>query len=116
MSGVYLPGISLPEPGQSLKLRITSTGEIHEAYGTGWEYPRPLGHTAIPVPDHGRCVDAEELWRKHGLLEWDDENGIHHKRAIVWMTDLQSATTIIPADHFGGVTKKELFGEEAKNG
>lgn len=91
MSGIYIPGMEMP----------TSCHECVAGYG-GCCYVAPADADGIcpdhgradfcplvPVPDHGRLIDADKLdYSKTDLL------GNH----IVYMVDIEDAPTIIPAD------------------
>ena len=78
MSGVYIKGLPMPETG-CISLHIYAGGIVNTAnYGE---------LEAIPVPDHGRLIDADAL-----LDAWDDRHTIPSKAAKV------IEKTMIPAD------------------
>lgn len=99
MAGIYIPGIEMPknEDGCEVIIRIQPNGEVFDAGKIH------LGLTAIPVPDHGRLVDADALITT--FCEWGTrlERGrklvitmCEAKQAIVDI--IEAAPTIIPAD------------------
>ena len=57
MSGIYIPGMEMPELG-FVEVRIHPDGRCE----TRDEADVPcVTHTAIPVPDHGRLIEAEAV-------------------------------------------------------
>lgn len=91
MSGVYIKGMQMPEPGTVLDVKVYSDGLV-----TVWD--KKVGwihHHAIPVPDHGRLVDADALYKD--LLE-DVGYGEAERFNDYWLGE---QPTIIPADKEG---------------
>ena len=88
MSGVYIKGIEMPAnvEGCEVIIRIQPNGEVLDLHGFH------IGATAIPVPDHGRLIDADALDTR--------DRGNNSSRTmwqnIRWL--LKDAPTIIPAD------------------
>ena len=85
MSGVYIPGMEMPKDGEHpYWVTIHSDGiiEYNKNKGQGWQTSE-----AVPVPDHGRLIDADAL-----LDVWDDNHTIPSAAAKVIVK------TIIPAD------------------
>ena len=83
MSGVYIKGLEMPEPGTVLAIKVFSNG-----LATVWD--KKVGwkqHPAIPVPDHGRLGDLDALADKCDDPHW-----------CVWLSDIEDAPTVIPAD------------------
>ena len=94
MSGVYIPGMEMPKSCFECKLldytdtfkcrfRFESLAREH-----GINISRPSWCPLIPVPDHGRLVDADALIEHLGNVEY--KGAI--KRVLI------QATTIIPAE------------------
>jgi len=58
--GVYLPNVDMPKGDKVLTIQICPDGSIWQQYrGT---VPNAK---AVPVPPHGRCIDADALVNKH---------------------------------------------------
>lgn len=58
MSGIYIPGISMPEDGWHKVIKIFSDGTVVSYYDS-----TELGK-AIPVPDHGRLLKVLKTERE----------------------------------------------------
>lgn len=102
MSGVYIKGIEIPSDKPFALLLCTDgsvgafdvlAGELHARSNEVYEY------RAIPVPDHGRLIDADALYRRiktecnpYGkpTIGYDEGNKVMH--VII------GTPTIIPAD------------------
>ena len=95
MSGVYIKGMAFPETCEKCKLftltlRCKATGFpfISPENKERRMYDCPL----IPIPNHGRLIDADALpWEKQGLLEADEDWALP-------CSIIEQAPTIIPAD------------------
>ena len=90
MAGVYIPGIDIPteKPVAILLCTGRSVG-LYDVVAGQLRHIREC-EPAIPVPDHGRLVDADAL-----LDAWDDRHTIPSKAAKV------IEKTVIPADKEG---------------
>lgn len=57
MAGIYLPGMEMPtiEP---LILKINPDGSVSTTWKNGYKK-----YAAIPIPDHGRLIDADKFFR-----------------------------------------------------
>lgn len=92
MSGIYIPGMKMPTSCAECRFY----GEY--CYAKGDENKRSkLPCPLVPVPEHGRLVDADALiaW----FEEWYDPNAdleICHVKDI--LDDNSVAPTIVPAD------------------
>lgn len=84
MSGIYIEGMEMPQDGELLCINIYPDGKV--CINLNLKCNRIA--TAIPVPDHGRLVDADRL----GFAMMDAENA---DQALAMVDD---APTIIPAD------------------
>lgn len=85
MSGVYIKGLKMPTDFSGTRLIIYPNGQVlfpHRTY-----FDELHGVEAIPVPDHGRLIDADAM-----LDVWDDNHTIPSAAAKV------VEKTIIPAD------------------
>lgn len=76
MSGVYIKGMEMPKDGAERCIVIRGDGSVSTFVGAPIDYVR-----AIPVPDHGRLVDAEtaekeldnlERTSRHNSVLWPD--------------------------------------------
>ena len=105
---VYIKGMEMPTSCCECPLTYYEDGTCIftgiEALSIGIQKDCPL----IPVPDHGRCVDADalesELWKMRMNYQMMDDTQTADK--IMWglyraEQALKSAPTIIPADGEG---------------
>lgn len=95
MSGVYIKGMEIPKNGMPIKAFIYPDGSVRvKLQGGGF-----LGLRAIPVPPHGRLIDADEYRDEfmNGVYAecYDDPDNI---RANSIIDIFDSAPTIIPAE------------------
>lgn len=91
MSGLYLSGMKMPENGETITITICDDGIVFE------ECKEPGSvFKAIPVPPHGRLVDADALIKGH----FSDEHRIAMSYADkCWMRRIiNGEPTIIPAE------------------
>ena len=89
MAGIYIPDKELPKgEGSELIIRIQPDGEVLDLHKIH------LGKKAIPVPDHGRLIDADAL--KSRATEGTDEHG--RKCLLIKIGFVNTMPTIIPAD------------------
>lgn len=86
MSGIYIPNMEMPNPGHIVLVEIDENGDVFAAYDGG--RTKLTQHKAVPVPPHGRLIDADAL---------DNTLGIEDRDGWVRWT-LEDAPTIIPAD------------------
>lgn len=90
--GVYIKGMKMPERGEHhLILYVFADGSAQVDGSYRIYNGEPF--EAIPVPDHGRLVDAD------ALMENAQYKGTHD---ILTAWDIVAAPTIIPADKEGG--------------
>lgn len=85
MSGLYIEGLKIQEE--------TCLVFIHPD-GSVTDYDHGKDFTAVPVPDHGRLIDADKLLQFHGVLD----DGIYYPDAYIPATAIKTAPTIIPAE------------------
>lgn len=95
MSGVYVKGFQLPEKNDLYYVKVECEPGKNPV-ATIWRKDL-LGEMSfgafevIPVPDHGRLIDADELKKKH---HWTDD---FYETEYVEVEDIDAAPTIIPA-------------------
>jgi len=113
MSGIYIPGMEMPTRCIACQLNYDScacilTGTRFYKHGVDFDPGEeklpdcPL----IPVPDHGRLIDADALtahFKEIADIEWNKKAA-----PLSWtyafedvMDDIANAPTIIPADKEG---------------
>ena len=81
MSGLYLPGMEMPNKGE-----YSATFQVYaDGSATLYLWYEDVAHEAIPVPPHGRLIDADALC-----------DGLVSNNPIVIYAGC--APTIIPAD------------------
>ena len=85
---VYIPGMEMPTKGYRLIL-VHADGTVQTTSGET---------TAVPVPPHGRCIDADKI----GLTDFEIilcQKGNPFKNALEMLLEkIENAPTIIPAD------------------
>lgn len=89
MSGVYIKGMEIQKDTPVL-FCILPDGKVFADLGGRWRE-----YEAIPVPPHGRLIDADALAEKHRELAYE-LGGAHygfHMTACSW---IDSSPTIIP--------------------
>jgi len=86
MSGIYIPNAQIPQLGH----RISVLSDGHAYYEDMANPYVDLG-LVTPVPDHGRLGDLDALEDKCDDPHW-----------CVWLSDIEDAPTVIPADKIGG--------------
>lgn len=96
MSGIYIPGMEMPTDSHPTWIVLHSDGtveynEVSQSNPVGWN---TLIQAAIPVPDHGRLIDADALIREHALTKFDWSDAVD-------VDDIKAAPTIIPASEEG---------------
>ncbi len=98
MSGIYIPGIEMPERGNGFDITIYPDGSCISEDG--------LHYTLVPVPPHGRLIDADKL--KLEIAKEDDgfghdvyTAGIHDGFGLSFEC-IDEAPTIIPAEEGEG--------------
>ena len=77
--GLLIPGLNLPKD-KPVTLFITSNKDV---YLEGVL----LSGKAVPIPPHGRLIDADELAAMCDEPHW-----------CAWLSDIDNAPTVIPAE------------------
>lgn len=91
MSGIYIPDMEMPTRGHTVTLTICADGyTIIEFRDAGKQTAKVEKYTSVPVPEHGRLIDADFL-----LAEYDH---IHIGKPGGARLLIANAPTIIPAD------------------
>ena len=111
MSGIYIKGIEMPtrcglcrfcvqemtgDIDYHFECAVTAETITHKIKRTERRGDCPL----VPVPDHGRLIDGDELARGCDDPYW-----------CRWLSEIEDAPTIIPADHIadiGNMADKEV--------
>lgn len=100
MSGIYIPGMEIPVDGNETITRIQSDGTVLDQCG------HHLSLMVVPVPEHGRLIDADALIK---VLKTKAKNPLNKETtpyswafAYECLADVVGdMPTIIPADHIG---------------
>lgn len=94
--GIYLPKMEMPKEGSWTTVRIYPDGTCAVP---NWQGDCTLikGTKAVPVPPHGRCIDADALIRELTLDDEDDNSGASLLMAI-FLEVLKAAPAIIEAE------------------
>ena len=98
MSGIYIQDMQMPKSCGFCHLRMmTMDGDECGIGARITEYQkRPDDCPLIPVPDHGRLIDADAL-EEELYTTWMETEDYEFANHDSWKT-LHSAPTIIPAD------------------
>ena len=97
MSGIYLSGIEMPQEGQAIQVYIDGRGAAY-----GWledaVYDEDRIAQAFSVPDHGRLIDADELY-KRAKMRGERFNGrFDETDNVINALYIENFPTVIPAD------------------
>jgi len=94
--GVYIKGMEMPKRGEScLVITIMPDGGIYNNVYDASFRVNQIGE-AVPVPPHGRLVDADKLTEEIQLFI--KENMLSHDDARALLATIDDAPTIIPAE------------------
>ena len=92
--GVYIKGVEMPKDGEHpywVTIHSDGTVEYNENMGQGWQTSE-----AVPVPPHGRLIDADALEKEHMKRAYENFRSYQfHVSATAWINE---APTIIPAE------------------
>ena len=98
MRGVFINGMDMPR-NEPMLVKINPDGSVSTTAKNGYRK-----YEAIPVPDHGRLIDADALRclydpHDYGLDgEQADEYDRYHVSLPVIRQNIDDMPTIIPAD------------------
>jgi len=102
--GVYIKGMEMPT--RCAECRLSTVHSFNErplcdvlveymSYGE-WETKRLDNCPLVPVPPHGRCVDADKLMQEMRLFI--KENMLSRDDARELLETIEDSPTIIPAE------------------
>lgn len=95
MADILIKGMEMPSFGNETIIRIQSGGGILDQYG------HHLNCEAVPVPPHGRCIDADELY-KEALKRSETKDGYYNcLDPVISCYTIDHAPTIIPSSKEG---------------
>ena len=98
--GIYIAGLEMPKD-YSVIVKIFPDGRVGTIPYVQWFKVELIeGTQAVPVPPHGRLIDADALDSSA-----TDYSGNH----LVYLVDIDDAPTIIPADTAEERHEKESF-------
>ena len=102
--GIYLPNMEMPKEGfVEILIRddgtVQQTGQSYRIDGTDYYTPyigdMPVVYKAVPVPSHGRLIDADKLCIKSYWYNAPDGGKAHFN--YVPLSSVKYAPTIVPA-------------------
>lgn len=103
MSGIYLPGMEMPKPGQIVLVEIDENGDVFAAYDGG--RTKLSQYKVVPVPPHGRLGDLDKLERMFADIDNAPYSCFDGSEPFYSADDaariIRLAPTIIPADKGG---------------
>lgn len=88
---ILIKGMEMPKPGQIVLVEIDENGDVFAAYDGG--RTKLTQHKAVPVPPHGRLIDADALKKEHLSGDLD-----LFAQRWSFLKDVNHAPTIIPAE------------------
>lgn len=98
--GIYLPNMEMPKSCcECILAKLSPTGETlicnYNLPTVPWD-ETPFDCPLVPVPPHGRLIDADALANKHRTMAYEDGGRKYsfHASAKAWV---EEAPTIIPA-------------------
>lgn len=96
---VYIPGMEMPKD-ECVGIFVYPDGRVHV-----WRSMSLVGqeYKAIPVPEHGRLIDADTA----EVITYTDEKGDFADGILFAAEWIANQPTIIPADTI--FTKKEIY-------
>lgn len=103
---ILIKGMEMPKDGTYNIVYIYSDGRVSMPFwGKGMQIVS--GITAVPVPPHGRLIDADELIAKQeedaeifmGSTNYGDK--VRYDEAMNAVANIVNAPTVIPADKDG---------------
>lgn len=95
---ILIPGMEMPE-NDVLELRIYPNGNVYKIIGGYHTYYQP--NKAVPVPPHGRLIDADAI-EKLSLPMTDIIDGEIVQNRYVSLGTIRQMPTIIPAEEGEG--------------
>lgn len=104
MSGIYVPGMEMPTEGEWISVNIFPDGKCVVQSWCGKDFICAEKLTAVPVPEHGRLIDADALYmvmtkERNRIAETYGENDEYVQCLTKYaMSMVENAHTIIPAD------------------
>lgn len=94
MGGLYIPDVNLPGDGEfELWMEIKKDGSFTYFINGKWRNGK---RKVIPIPPHGRCVDADALKVSLTFAKETAEWAVPALKAVLMIID--EMPTIIPAD------------------
>ena len=93
--GVYIKDMEMPVIEMEWTIRRGADGKWY-AVDTNAETTDGEWHELVPVPPHGRLIDADALAVNDGWLAEAEEYRTHI--SFVYSNDIDNAPTVIPAE------------------
>ena len=96
---ILIKGMEMPKDGSWRSIRIYPDGTIGRPIGFG-DYALVEGAKAVPVPPHGRLIDADVVFKrlqKQAMSVWGNGNP-RYQIVLEVMDAIRFAPTIIEAE------------------
>lgn len=93
---VYIPGMEMPKHCGECGIEWCERWKNLIVAGMPIAKSRPSDCPLVPVPDHGRLIDADALEKELGIM-WQEDDDASFANHSVWKA-VHSGPTIIPAD------------------
>ncbi len=81
--GVYIKGMEMPRHGHTITITIVGSGQAYvEYFDCRPHVEETIEYTAVPVPEHGRLIDADVLITRYEKQRAEDGDIICDERAF----------------------------------
>ena len=102
---LLIKGMEMPKRGHTITITIVGSGQAYvEYFDCRPHVEETIEHEAVPVPAHGRLIDADALMKELEIDDLDDRTGAALLMAV-FLEVLKSAPTIIPAEPCNNLSK-----------
>lgn len=91
---IYIKGMEMPREGELLCINIHPDGKVC----INLDLSCTKVGTAVPVPPHGRVIDADAFTRTQGFHDFKYANGMVYVGVVEVVGLINAAPTIIPAE------------------
>ena len=93
--GVYIKGMEMPTGVHTVTITLMASGKAFvERYDCRPHVKEYIEYKAVPVPPHGRLIDADALVSRCK----DEKGGYYGYQSAILGEGVESAPTIIPAE------------------
>ena len=95
---ILIKGMEMPTNGELLCINIYPDGKVCISLDLNCKQIA----AAVPVPPHGRLIDADKLNKKPKKCFWVEDGASPKSEWFICASDLFDTPTVIPASKEGG--------------